>query len=118
MQQETITVKLNGALCSRIEEFLQQHPEYGTLEEFVTGAGRIRREQLAATLPQGPATGPQNRDVEEYSHSNVQAGWAALSKTGPPLTAEEKTRIVKDIASCFRNLKASNRGAADREGIQ
>ena len=71
MTQEYTTVKLNGALCSRIEDFLQEHPEHGNLEEFVTAAGRLRREQLAATLPRGPAAGPQTRD-EEYSDEALE----------------------------------------------
>jgi hypothetical protein len=114
MKQETLTINFNGPLCARIEEFLQQHPEYGNLEEFITAAGRIRREQLAATLPQGPATGPQNRD-EEYSNDAVERAWDAANK--PPSTAEEKTRLIKDLASCFRNLKAAYLGIADRGDI-
>jgi hypothetical protein len=116
MKEDTVTVKLNGALCSRIEEFLQEHPEHGNLEEFVTGAGRILKERLAATLPRGQATGPQTRD-EDYSHDNVHAAWDALNKTEPPVTSEEKTQILKDLAAGYRRLK-SNLGAADRGGIQ
>lgn len=118
MKQEYTTIRLNGALCKEIEEFLQQHPGHGTsVEDFVVGAGRIRRQQLAATLSQSPATGPQTRD-EDYSHGTLDDAWQALNRTGPPSTSEEKTRIVKDLAGEFRKLKAASPGAIDRGGIQ
>jgi hypothetical protein len=117
MEEETTTIKFNEPLARRIEAFLEQHPEYGNLEEFVTAAGRIRREQLAATLPQDPATGPQTRD-EEYSHGTLDDAWQALNRTGPPLTAEEKTRLIKDLAASYRRLKDASLGATDRGGIQ
>jgi hypothetical protein len=116
---EYTTIKLSGPLCARIEEFLRGRPEYGTLEEFVVDATRIRREQLAtksekSDIPPGPATGPLARD-EEYSHSTLEAGWDALSK---PVTSEEKQYILKGLVQEFRKLKAANREAADRGGIQ
>lgn len=99
MQQETITVKFNEPLARRIEAFLEQHPEYGNLEDFVTCAGRIRREQLAATLPQGPATGPQNRD-QEYSQDAVERAVSFKQNGTAPEGARAK--LLRKLSSQVR----------------
>lgn len=116
MNPETITIKLNGPLCARIEQFLQGHPEYGNLEEFVVAAGNLRKEQLAATLPRDrtPEAGSRTRD-EEYSHGTLEAGWSALNR---PLTPEEKTQILKALAYETRRLRASSRGSTGQGLIQ
>lgn len=107
--EEYTTIKLNGALVTEIEEFLKTHPEHGTtFEEFVADAGRRRQEQLsAAALAEQPAS---TKSPQDYSEHAVQGGLDALNKTGPPQTSEEKQKLMKDLAACYRNLKTSGRG--------
>ena len=101
MNEEIITVELNGALCARIEEFLQQHGLDESLEDFVVNAGRARLEQLASRQEARQPLRAQAKD-EEYSDDAVERAWGAANK---PLTSHEKTRLLKDLAAEYRRLK-------------